>query len=85
LTIKDVKCEWSKECEVSFQDLKRRLTTFPILTLPLGTKGFVVYNDVSKTGLDCVLMQHMKVIDYALRKMKPYEVTIMFMIWSWLL
>jgi hypothetical protein len=55
------------------------------LTLPLGTKGFVVYNDVSKTGLDCVLMQHMKVIDYALRKMKPYKVTIMFMIWSWLL
>jgi len=42
---------WSKECEKSFQELKRRLTTAPVLTLPLGTKGFVVYNDALGKGL----------------------------------
>ncbi|XP_024963668.1 uncharacterized protein LOC112503930 [Cynara cardunculus var. scolymus] len=33
-----------------------------------------VYNNVSKSGLGCVLMQHGKVIAYASRQLKPYEV-----------
>jgi len=41
---------WSKEYEESFQELKRRLTTAPILTLPSGTKGFVVYSDALEKG-----------------------------------
>ncbi|WVZ70158.1 hypothetical protein U9M48_018846 [Paspalum notatum var. saurae] len=35
LTRKGVKFEWTKECEENFQKLKRRLTTAPILTLPV--------------------------------------------------
>jgi hypothetical protein len=42
-----------KECEES---LKKKLTTFIVLTLPLGTEGFVVYSDISRKGLGCVLM-----------------------------
>jgi len=34
LTKKGQKFEWTKKCENSFQELKRRLTTSPILALP---------------------------------------------------
>nr|XP_034908287.1 uncharacterized protein LOC118044188 [Populus alba] len=74
LTRKDKKWVWSEECEASFQELKRRLTTTPVLTLPSGTEGFVVYSDASGKGLGCVLMQHGKVIAYASRQLKTHEV-----------
>jgi hypothetical protein len=56
LTRKETKWEWTDECEQSFQELKKRLTTAPVLTLPSGTEGFVVYSDASGKGLGCVLM-----------------------------
>jgi hypothetical protein len=64
---------WSKEYEESFQELKRRLTTALVLTLPSGTEGFVVYSDASRKGLGCILMQHGKIIIYASRQLKTYE------------
>ena len=33
----------------------------------------MVYSDVSRQGLGCVLMQHGKVVAYASRQLKPYE------------
>ncbi|KAH0633253.1 hypothetical protein KY284_036039 [Solanum tuberosum] len=57
----------------SFQELKKRLTTAPVLTLPKGTQGFVVYCDASRVGLGCVLMQTGKVIAYASRQLKVHE------------
>lgn len=42
-------------------------------TLPSRTCGFVIYNDTSYKGLGCVLMQHGKVITYALRQLKVHE------------
>ena len=48
---------WISKCEASFQELKGRLTSAPILTLPNGKDGFVVYTDASRMGLGCVLMQ----------------------------
>jgi hypothetical protein len=54
--------------------LKKRLTTAPVLTLPSGIEGFVVYSDASGKGLGCVLMQHRKVIAYASRQLKTHEV-----------
>jgi hypothetical protein len=47
---------WSDKCEASFQKLKIRLTTTPVLTLPDASKDFVVYCDASRQGLGCVLM-----------------------------
>jgi hypothetical protein len=52
---------WSDECEASFQELKTRLTTTQVLTLPDASKDFVVYYDASRQGLGCVLMQGGKV------------------------
>ena len=64
---------WTERCEESFQELKRRLTTAPVLTLPQGTEGFAIYCDASKSGLGAVLMQHGKVVAYASRQLKDYE------------
>ncbi|KAJ9544764.1 hypothetical protein OSB04_024471 [Centaurea solstitialis] len=73
LTKKDVKFDWTSTCEYAFNNLKGKLTSAPILTLPNGTDGFVVYCDASKLGLGCVLMQGGKVIAYVSRKLKVHE------------
>jgi ribonuclease HI len=68
-----IKFEWSEVCEKSFQELKRRLTTAQVLTLPDIKKDFVVYCDASREGLGCVLMQEGKVVAYASRQLKKHE------------
>ena len=73
LTQKATKFQWSDACEHSFQELKNRLTSAPVLTLPEGTEGYVVYCDASGIGLGCVLMQRGKVIAYASRQLKKHE------------
>ena len=70
LTGKDVKFTWSKECERCFSALKDMLTSASILVLP---EAYVVYTDVSITGLGCVLTQHRKVIAYASRQLRKHE------------
>jgi hypothetical protein len=44
---KDVKYVWTAECEAAFVELKNRLTSAPILTLPSGTEGFEIFCDAS--------------------------------------
>ncbi|GJS16959.1 putative reverse transcriptase domain-containing protein [Tanacetum coccineum] len=53
--------EWAKEQEEAFQTLKGNLRNALILSLPDGSKEFVVYCDASNQGLSCVLMQRGKV------------------------
>nr|GFC36912.1 reverse transcriptase [Tanacetum cinerariifolium] len=71
---KGEKFVWNEEREKSFEELKQRLVSVPVLTLLSGSGGFQIYSDASKKGLGCVLMQHGKVIVYASRQLKPYEV-----------
>ncbi|WMV51153.1 hypothetical protein MTR67_044538, partial [Solanum verrucosum] len=73
LTQKKTKFEWTGECERIFQTLKDKLVSAPILSLPDGLEGFVVYCDASRVGLGCVLMQNGKVIAYASRQLKVHE------------
>ncbi|WMV41399.1 hypothetical protein MTR67_034784 [Solanum verrucosum] len=54
----------------STHELKKRLTTAPVLTLPESMQVFVVYCDASRVGLGCVLMQNGKVIAYFSRQLK---------------
>jgi len=61
LTQKGEEFKWTEACEKSFQELKTRLATAPILTLPDIHRSFVVYCDASQQGLGCVLMQDDKV------------------------
>ncbi|GJV30065.1 putative reverse transcriptase domain-containing protein [Tanacetum coccineum] len=73
LTQKIRKYEWAKEQEEAFQTLKDNLCDAPILSLPDGSKEFVVYCDASNQGLGCVLMQKGKVTAYASRQLKIHE------------
>nr|GEX99208.1 putative reverse transcriptase domain-containing protein [Tanacetum cinerariifolium] len=70
---KGEKFVWNEERDKSFKELKRRLVSSPVLTLPSRTCGYQIYSDASKKGLGCVLMQHGKVITYGSRKQKSYE------------
>ncbi|KAG8497006.1 hypothetical protein CXB51_008206 [Gossypium anomalum] len=70
---KDVKFEWTEECQQSFEELKKLLTEAPVLLQPESGKEFVVYSDASLNGLGCVLMQEGKVVAYASRQLKPHE------------
>ena len=68
-----VKFLWSDDCEKSFAELKTRLTTTPVLTLPEGLDGYVIYCNVYRVYLGKVLMQRDKVIAYASRQLKVHE------------
>jgi hypothetical protein len=74
LTHKEIRFVWSGECDASFRELKERFTSAPVLALPSGTEGFVVYSDALKRGMGCVLIQHRCVITYASRQLKSHEV-----------
>ncbi|XP_062119096.1 uncharacterized mitochondrial protein AtMg00860-like [Humulus lupulus] len=67
LTRKNAKFVWTKQCERSFQELKMKLPTAQVLTIPNGTEEYAIYSDASGQGLGAVLMQHGKVIAYASR------------------
>ena len=73
LTRKKQRCNWTDKCEESFQLLKDKLCSAPVLCVPTPNDKFVVYCDASKQGLGCVLMQNDKVIAYASRQLKEYE------------
>jgi hypothetical protein len=64
---KNAKFVWSEQCQVSFEELKKRLTTAPVLVLPDLSKKFSIYCDASRQGLGCVLMQEGRVVAYASR------------------
>ena len=70
---KDVKYEWTEECDKAFSELKRLLTSAPILRVPDMDKDFTVCTDASKQGLCTVLMQEGGVIAYTSRKLKTHE------------
>ncbi|KAD3336153.1 hypothetical protein E3N88_31672 [Mikania micrantha] len=73
LTRKETKYDWGPTQVQAFEELKKRLTEAPILTLPDGNEDMVVYSDASYLGLGCVLMQRGKVIAYASRQLKTHE------------
>ena len=56
LTQKGVKFEWNDLCEKAFQELKRRLTSAPILIVSEQGQRYTVHCDSSKDRLRCVLM-----------------------------
>jgi len=67
------KFDWTSKCEASFQELKNKLVIAPVLTVPQGNEGFVVYSDASHQGLGCVLMHNGEVVAYASRQLKPHK------------
>jgi hypothetical protein len=71
---KDKKFEWTPACKASFQELKKRLTTTPILVMPDMDKPFSIYCDASGQDLGCVFMQDGRVVAYASQQLRKHEV-----------
>jgi hypothetical protein len=61
------------KCQASFEELKKRLTTTPVLIMLDIHKGFDVYCDASRQGFGCVLMQEGKVVEYASRQLRKHD------------
>nr|GEZ97900.1 putative reverse transcriptase domain-containing protein [Tanacetum cinerariifolium] len=70
---KNVRFDWSEKAKATFQLLKQKLCSAPILALSEGSENFMVYCDASRKGLGSVLMQREKVIAYASCQLKIHE------------
>ena len=78
LTEKTCKFEWTDACQTSFEELRRRLVTTPILAFPDYTQQFTLDTDASDTGIGAVLSQVQpdgseRVIAYASRLLTKPE------------
>jgi hypothetical protein len=73
LLAKKVEFKWTPVCQESFETLRKKLTTSPVLILPDVHKPFSVYCDSSYTGLGCVLMQEGRVVAYSSQHLKIHE------------
>jgi hypothetical protein len=65
--------EWTAECQASFEELRKHLTSAPVLVLPDLIKKFNIYCDTSRRGLGCVLMQEGQVVFYASHQLRKHE------------
>jgi hypothetical protein len=65
--------EWTPKHEANFQELKKRLTTAPILTMPDMEKPFSIYCNASGQGLGYMLMQHDHVVAHTSRQLWKHQ------------
>jgi hypothetical protein len=65
--------KWDEKCQDSFDQLKKRLMSPPVLVMPDLQKGFDICCDACGQGLGCVLMQEGHVIAYASRQLRKHE------------
>ncbi|KAA0053352.1 pol protein [Cucumis melo var. makuwa] len=68
----EVVTSWPRPSTIG-EELEQKLVTALVLIVPDGSGSFVIYNDASKKGLGCVLMQQEKVVAYASRQLKSHK------------
>jgi len=77
LTRKGARFEWNERHETAFNELKRRLTTAPVLAAPRDDGRFVLDTDASDFAVGAILHQEqngeLKVIAYASRSLSAPE------------
>ena len=78
LTKKEVPFLWTPKCQSAFIELKRLLTSAPVLSFPDFTKPFILETDASGAGLGAVLAQKqedgtVRPIVYASRSLQSHE------------
>jgi hypothetical protein len=75
---KDTPFMWNEKYEKSFQELKRRLMSAPVLSLSEEGKPYALYAYAFKVGLGVVLMQDKEVIAYVIQpaSARRFNVTI---------
>jgi hypothetical protein len=75
---KDVRFEWTKECQEAFEKLKTALTSYPVLRQPAMDKTFILHTDASGFAIGAILSQKDDenkeyVCSYASRMLKKAE------------
>jgi hypothetical protein len=65
--------ERTMECQASFEELRKCLTSVQVLVLPNPTKKFDIYCDASLGELGCVLMQEGQIVCYASRQLRKHQ------------
>ena len=75
---KDIKFEWTAECQDSFDKVKEYLTSSPILAIYNPQKECFLYTDASRLGIGAVLQQEqsdgkLHPIAYFSRKLYDYQ------------
>src|SRR3989442_2994259 len=77
LAAKNAKFIWTEECEIAFEELKKRLITSPILAMPNDDGEFRLDTDASNYAIGAVLSQvqnaEERVIAYASRTLRRPE------------
>jgi len=63
------KFAWTPEAEIAFQEIKKRLTTAPVLVLPYFSNPFELHYDASKLGIGAVLIQNGRPIAFFSEKL----------------
>jgi hypothetical protein len=69
LTSKNVKFEWTKECQKAFDDMKWYMAQETLLVYPDFTKEFQIHTDASHTQLGAVISQDGRPIAFYSRKL----------------
>jgi hypothetical protein len=73
--------QWTEECQKAFEELRKYLTTSPVLAYPDFSKSFILDTDASGDGVGGVLSQiqegRERVIAYASRKLSKSEESMM--------
>jgi len=69
---------WKDGRDKAFQELKRRISTQPILRLPDVSQPFIVQTDASHVGIGAMLLQkdataEQRPVAFASRKLQPRE------------
>jgi hypothetical protein len=70
---KGVKLEWTPKCEENFQQLRKIMTSVPILKIADPNEDFMECTNVCKEGIDGVLSQKDHVVCFESRKLKEHE------------
>ena len=65
--------EWTTAALHAFDELKRAMTTTPVLALPNFSKEFFVYTDASQEGIGAVLMQDGRPLAYVSKALAPLK------------
>ena len=78
LTERNCLFKWTPECQQSFDELKAKLTTAPVLAYPDYSKPFILDTDASDFGIGVVLLQkdndgHERVVAFASRSLSKAE------------
>ncbi|KAL0458528.1 UNVERIFIED_CONTAM: putative mitochondrial protein [Sesamum latifolium] len=64
---------WTPQCQIAFDNLKRAMVTDPVLVLPDMSKPFVMETDASDFTLGGILMQDGHLVAFESRKLKDVE------------